>query len=221
MRIEFDLHHTCRFNLFECYSLDSQKCIKTVLWTQIDQSVFNDYENAYFWKCILVDRVSVTPAFHNVTYLKQQLLAFLINRYKIKFKNREKEDPQWTYHFTTTKDSFLGSISAMKSSMGGNCSTSLAFIARWTDDFTWLTPETASPAWNLVDKKKHVKEIYHKEENVFHETNSNIVLSNEISLKAIVREIGLNQFKHTTTRQQNILDGTYQVRVNFYKYSDP
>lgn len=58
-------------------------------------------------------------------------------------------------------------------------------------------------------KKKNVKEIYHKEENAFHETNSNIVLSNEISLKAIVREIGLNQFKHTTTRQQNILDGTY------------
>lgn len=109
----------------------------------------------------------------------------------------------------------------MKSSMGGNCSTSLAFIARWTDDFTWLTPETASPAWNLVDKKKNVKEIYHKEENVFHETNSNIILSNEISLKAIVREIGFNQFKHTTTRQQNILDGTYQVKVNFYKYSDP
>lgn len=54
-----------------------------------------------------------------------------------------------------------------------------------------------------------MKEIYHKEENVFHETNSNIVLSNEISLKAIVREIGLNQFKHTTTRQQNMLDGTY------------
>lgn len=70
-------------------------------------------------------------------------------------------------------------------------------------------------------KKKNGKEIYHKEENVFHETHSNIVLSNEISLKAIVREIGLNQFKHTTTRQQNILDGTYQVKVNFYKYSDP
>lgn len=69
--------------------------------------------------------------------------------------------------------------------------------------------------------KKNVKEIYHKEENVFHETNSNIVLSNEISVKAIVREIGLNQFKHTITRQQNILDGTYQVKVNFYKYSDP
>ena len=106
----------------------------------------------------------------------------------------------------------------MKSSMGGNCSTSLAFIARWTDDFTWLTPETASPAWNLVGKK-NVKEIYHKEENVFHETNSNIVLFSEISLKAIVREIGLNQFKHTTTRQQNILHGTCQVKVNFYKYS--
>ena len=70
-------------------------------------------------------------------------------------------------------------------------------------------------------KKKNVKEIYHKEENVFHETNSNIVLSNEISLKAIVWEIGFNQFKHNTTRQQNILDGTYQVKVNFYKYSDP
>jgi len=108
----------------------------------------------------------------------------------------------------------------MKSSMGGNCSTSLAFIARWTDDFTWLTPETASPAWNLVDKK-NAKEIYHKEENVFHETNSNIVLSNEISLKAIVREVGLTQFEHTTTRQQNILHGTCQVKVNFYKYSDP
>lgn len=77
----------------------------------------------------------------------------------------------------------------MKSSMGGNCSTSLVFIARWTDDFTWLTPETASPAWNLVDKK-HVKEIYHKEENFFHETNSNIVLSNEISLNARAREVG-------------------------------
>ena len=70
-------------------------------------------------------------------------------------------------------------------------------------------------------EKKNVKEIYHKEENVFHETNSNIVLFSEISLKAIVREIGLNQFKHTTTRQQNILHGTCQVKVNFYKYSDP
>ena len=132
---------------------------------RIDQSVFNDNENTYFWKCILVDRVSVTPAFHNVTYLKQQLLAFLINRYKIKIKNRE--DPQWTYHFTTTKDSFLGSISAMKSSMGGNCSTSLAFIARWTDDFTWLTPETASPAWNLVDKKKKTWKKYITKKKMF------------------------------------------------------
>ena len=77
------------------------------------------------------------------------------------------------------------------------------------------------PQPEIWSKKKNVKEIYHKEENVFHETNSNIVLSNEISLKAIVREIGLNQFKHTTTRQQNILHGTCQVKVNFYKYSDP
>ena len=40
--------------------------------TQIDQSIFNDKKTAYFWKRILVDRVSVTLAFHDVNYLKHQ-----------------------------------------------------------------------------------------------------------------------------------------------------
>ena len=41
-------HHT---------SLDSRKRFKTVVWTRNDRCVFDDNENAYFWKRISVDRV--------------------------------------------------------------------------------------------------------------------------------------------------------------------
>ena len=34
--------------VFERFSLGSQKRIKTVVWTRIDQCVLNDNENAYY-----------------------------------------------------------------------------------------------------------------------------------------------------------------------------
>ena len=44
-----------RIRTFFC--VDSRKRIKTLVWTRIDRCVFDDEENAFFWKNISVDRV--------------------------------------------------------------------------------------------------------------------------------------------------------------------
>ena len=45
--------------VLERFSVGSRKRIKTVVWTRIvDRCVFDDNENAYFWKHISVDRAS-------------------------------------------------------------------------------------------------------------------------------------------------------------------
>ena len=41
---------TCNCILFECFSVDRWKSIRPVVWTRIDWCVFDDNENAYFWK---------------------------------------------------------------------------------------------------------------------------------------------------------------------------
>ena len=51
---------------------------------------------------------------------------------------------QFTYHFATTIESFFGKISFKYGSMLGNCSIIFAFIPRWTEDFTCVTPDTFS-----------------------------------------------------------------------------
>ena len=38
----------CNSIVFERFSVDSRKRIKTVVWTRIDRCVFDDNENAYF-----------------------------------------------------------------------------------------------------------------------------------------------------------------------------
>ena len=50
---------TCNSIVFERFSVDCRKCIKTVVWTQIDRCFFDDKENAYLWKRVIVDRASV------------------------------------------------------------------------------------------------------------------------------------------------------------------
>ena len=55
MRIEFNSFHKvqiCRFRTF--FRVDSRKRVKTVVWTRIDRCVFNDDENAYFWRKSLI-----------------------------------------------------------------------------------------------------------------------------------------------------------------------
>ena len=42
--------------VFERFCVDSRKRIKIVVWTRIDRCVFDDNENAYFWKRISVNR---------------------------------------------------------------------------------------------------------------------------------------------------------------------
>ena len=41
---------TCNCIVFECFSVDRWKSIRPVVWTRIDWCVFDDNENAYFWK---------------------------------------------------------------------------------------------------------------------------------------------------------------------------
>ena len=48
---------TCNSIVFELFSVDSRKCIKTVVWTRTVRRDFDDKENAYFWKRFSVDRV--------------------------------------------------------------------------------------------------------------------------------------------------------------------
>ena len=59
MRLEFNLRH--RNVQFYRFRVDSRKRIKTVEWKRIYRSVFNDNENAYFWKRVTVDRALFTP----------------------------------------------------------------------------------------------------------------------------------------------------------------
>ena len=40
----------CNSIVFERFRVDSRKRIKTVEWKRIYRSVFDDNENAYFWK---------------------------------------------------------------------------------------------------------------------------------------------------------------------------
>ena len=40
---------TCNSIVFNHFSVDSRKRIKTVVWTRIDGCVFNDNENALVW----------------------------------------------------------------------------------------------------------------------------------------------------------------------------
>ena len=47
---------TCNSMVLERFSVDSRKRIKKVVWTRIDRCVFNDNENAHFWKRISVDK---------------------------------------------------------------------------------------------------------------------------------------------------------------------
>ena len=42
--------------VLERFSVDSRKRIKKVVWTRIDWCVFDDNENARFWKRISVDK---------------------------------------------------------------------------------------------------------------------------------------------------------------------
>ena len=46
----------CNSIVFERFSVDSRKRVKTVVWTRIDRCVFYDNENAYFWKRISVEK---------------------------------------------------------------------------------------------------------------------------------------------------------------------
>ena len=56
MRIVFYHVTTCNSIVFERFSVDSRKRIKTVLWTRIHRCIFYNNENAYFSKRISADR---------------------------------------------------------------------------------------------------------------------------------------------------------------------
>ena len=56
MRIEFNLRHNVQYSIvFERFSVNSRKRIKTVVWTGSDRCVLDNNENAKFWKRISVD----------------------------------------------------------------------------------------------------------------------------------------------------------------------
>ena len=48
MHIELNFRLNVQSIVFECFSLDNQKRIKTVVRTRIDRCVFHDNENARF-----------------------------------------------------------------------------------------------------------------------------------------------------------------------------
>ena len=57
MRMKFNLRHTCSSIVFERFSVDSRKRVKTVEWTRIDECFLDDNENAFFWNAFSIHRV--------------------------------------------------------------------------------------------------------------------------------------------------------------------
>ena len=56
MRMKFNLGHTSSSIVFERFSADSRKRVKTVEWTRIDECFLDDNENAFFWNAFSIDR---------------------------------------------------------------------------------------------------------------------------------------------------------------------